>query len=136
MTEVLSHEEFERLVKEQHGDLMPRPALIQAHEVEELLNDDWDQPKMAALKVLTLNVSAPTMYTDKKGQVIVVLPHGGLSYDMIEGFFPVKKAWLYTQSATVGAELDEQNYYFRNGKDEEDGNVPIPTFRLADTNTH
>lgn len=124
------------MVRDEYGSTVPRPALIQSFEVEELLNEDWEDPKMMALRVINLNVSEPRMYTDKRGQVILVLPHAPLSYEMIEGFFPVKKAWVYTYSTSVGADLDERNYYFRYGRDEEDGNIPLPTFILSDTITH
>lgn len=136
MTDVLTHEQFETLVEEEYGDVLPRPLLIQAHEAEELFDDDWNEPKTKAVRVMRLNVAERTMYTDRKGQVVVILPHGPLSYEAINGFFPVKDAWLYTLSATVGSDLDERNYYFRYGRDEEDGNKAIPKFNLSDIKTH
>lgn len=136
MADPLTHEEFERLVSDEHGALMPRPSLIQSFDVEELLADNWQEPKMQALKTLRLNVVEPTMYTDRKGQVLLVLPHGVPSYHTIESIFPVKKAWLYTISATVGSELNERIYLFRYGRDEEDGNEPIPAYQANKPLTH
>lgn len=136
MTNILSHEEFESLVRSEHGDVLPAPMLIQSFDIEELLGEDWEEPKTAALRALTLNVGEPSMYTDRKGQVMVILPHGPLTYQVIESFFPVKKAWVYTLSDTVGTDLDEREYYFRYGRDEEDGNVRIPAYSPHDMTTH
>lgn len=136
MTDILNHEQFEALLRDEYGDTIPRPALIQSFEAEELLDDDWQDVKTKALKAMLLNVATPSMYTDRKGQVMVILPHGPLTYQMINGFFPVKNAWAYTFSATVGADLDERDYFFRYGRDEEDGNEPVPAFKPNDIKTH
>lgn len=137
MTDILTHEEFEALLKEE-GDMLPRPAVIQSFDIEETFADDfsWDKPKMAALMAVSLNVAEPHMYTDRKGKTMVVLPLTNLTYDTIQGFFPVKKAWVYTISDTVGEDLDERGWFFRYGQNMWEGNEPLPAFKLEDTLTH
>lgn len=137
MTDTLSHEEFERLLEDE-GQTLPHIHVLQSFDLEETQVDGfvWESPKMAALMAVHLNVIEPKMYTDRKGKTMVVLPLSQVTYDLIEGFFPVKKAWLYTISGTVGADLDERGYFFRYGTNDWDGKVPIPKFSHTDTLTH
>lgn len=138
MTDVLTHDEYQRLVEDEYGDTLPRPLLIQSFDIEETFeeNFDWENPKKQAVKVLVLNVAEPRMYTDKKGQVMVIVPHEPFTYALINSFFPVKNAWLYTLSDTVGADLEDRYYYHRFGKNEWDGNIPIPAYSSEDITTH
>lgn len=133
-----THEEFDQLIATEYGDTLPRPFLIQSFDVEEVQDEDfdWETPKKSALKGLPVNVTEPGMYTDRKGQMMVLLPHANPTYDLINSFFPVKGAWMYTISDSVGAELHDRYYYHRYGKNEVDGNVPLPRYNPHDITTH
>lgn len=133
----LTHEEYDSLLKEigEYGAVAIEPFLLTAHDgtPEEVAEE---APKTLGMRALFLNVAQPSMYTDRQGKVLIVLPMY-TTYDEIDSIFPVEHSpWLYMIVGHVNEDLDERMFFWRDGKDEGDGNRELPKFNLADWRTH
>lgn len=135
----LTHEEFESLLKEigEYGAVTVEPFLITAHNgtYEEVMSE---VPKTKGLRMLFLNVAVPHMYTDRNGKTLLVFPLY-TTYDEIDSVFPNEydeSPWVYQIVTHVNEDLEDRIFYWRDGRDEDDGNRPLPKFNLADWRTH
>lgn len=126
----LTHDEFGEL----HGDLAPRPFLLQSIDAEAIYTQVEASGK--GLRVYFLGVKEPHMYVTKDAKRALVMPAKGVDYDDLSAVFPEHDAWAYSIVEEVDEDLEDRDFFFRDGSDMLDGKRKIAPFELGKVSTH